>query len=205
MLNNSYNTNNSLNDLAKLLFNEYENPISASQGYDYSYPRKRNNRFISQNTLPNEDKIFFYNNSSVDWNTAKKDIFASLSWSKLQIGERVEVEDIIEDLFLSATPSATMKWIYDLVLNNTENVLLLCTLLHALSHIDYDKVYPNGPMFAMAMLSSKDRRVVAYAMKAFSNWNDKDSLKYANNIAPQQDWAKKEWNRIVSYIEKNGD
>lgn len=205
MIGNNYNTYNSLSNLAKLLFKEYEDSISLSQTYDYSFSRPLKNGFRSQNTVPNDDRIFFDDKNTVEWDTAKKDIFASLSWSKLQVGERVEAEDIIEDLFVSATPSAAMKWIYEVALNNMGNALLLCTLLHALSHFEYEKIYPNGPMFAMAMLSSKDRRVVSYAMKAFSNWNAKDSLKYAKNIAPQQDWAKKEWNRIVSYIEENGD
>lgn len=205
MISNSYNTYNSLGDLPKLLFKEYEDSNSQSQIYDYSFSRPLKNGFRSKNTVQNDDRIIFDDKNTVDWDAAKKDIFASLSWSKLQVGERVEAEDIIEDLFVSATPSGAMEKIYEVALNNSGNALLLCTLLHALSHFEYEKIYPKGPMFAMAMFSSNDSRVVSYAMKAFSNWNAKDSLKYANNFAPKQDWAIKEWNRIVSYIKENGD
>ena len=84
-------------------------------------------------------------------------------------------------------------------------MLLLCTLIHALSHLDYEQSYPYGPMMAMTMLGHDDQRVVSYAIKAFSNWNSKDSLEYMINFSPKQSWAKKEWDRVVNYIKENGD
>lgn len=58
---------------------------------------------------------------------------------------------------------------------------------------------------AMAMFAHDDKRVVGYAIKAFSNWNSKDSLKYIEHMQPKEIWAKREMNRIIEYIKMNGD
>ena len=57
----------------------------------------------------------------------------------------------------------------------------------------------------MATLGHPDKNVVSYSMKAFSNWNSKDSLKYVTYTSPKQAWAEREWKRIQKYIKENGD
>ena len=150
-------------------------------------------------------QLWFINSEQVDWEVAEKDIFSSLSWDKIQIGEPLEVESIIQDLIAQTSAKDTYEWIYKLFLNNSSDILLLCTLMHASSHLDYELTYPFGPMMAMTLLNHDDKRVVSFAIKAFSNWNSKDSLKYVCNFGPKQIWAKKEWDRVVKYIEENGD
>lgn len=54
----------------------------------------------------------------------------------------------------------------------------LYTLFHALLHMEYDEVIPNGPTMAMASLGHKGERVVGYALKASANWNAKVSLRF---------------------------
>ena len=152
-----------------------------------------------------QPKLWFVNTDKVDWEAARKNIFSSLSWNKLQVGEPTELEFIIEDLIAETSVKDTADLIYKLFLENSSDILLNCTIMHALSHIEYEVIYPYGPMMAMTMLSHDDKRVVSFAIKAFSNWNSKDSLKYVKNLSPKQEWAKKEWNRVVDYIEKNGD
>lgn len=152
-----------------------------------------------------QPQLWFVNSRTVNWKEAEKDIFSSLSWDDIQIGEPTETEFIIEDLIAETSVKDTSKWVYELFLENSSNILLLCTLMHALSHIDYELTYPYGPMMAMAMLSHDDKNVVSFAIKAFSNWNSKDSLKYVKNFSPKQTWARKEWDRVVNYIEENGD
>ena len=139
------------------------------------------------------------------WEMLKKDIFASLNWEDLQVGYYTEIEDYIDDMLSQESRESTIRWIYSLALEDAKNTLLICTLLHALSHIDYEKVYPYGPMLAMTQLSHKDKCVVGYAIKAFSNWNSKHSLNYVENYSPSQTWAKREWLRVVNYIKENGD
>lgn len=140
-----------------------------------------------------------------DWSSLQNEMFASLNWRSIEIGEPTEAEYIIEDLIRRTSSKETMEWVYDLFLSNAENILLLCTLIHSLSHIEYELVYPQGPMMAMAMFSYDDKRVVGYAIKAFSNWNSKDSLKYIMHMQPKEAWAKREMNRVIDYIKINGD
>lgn len=138
-------------------------------------------------------------------NEAEQDIKASLDWQSIQIGEPTEAEFIIEDLITQISVNDVMVWVYDLFLNNADNPLMVCTLIHALSHLEYELIYPQGPMMAMAMFGSTDKRVVGFAVKAFSNWNSKDSLKYINNFKPKEKWAEKELDRVINYIRENGD
>ena len=141
----------------------------------------------------------------VDWTKAKQDIMSSLDWQSIQVGEPVEAEVIIKGLIDRTSVKDAMAWLYDFFLNNAQNPLLVCTLVHALSHIDYELIYPQGPMMAMAMFSSRDKRVLGFAVKAFSNWNSKDSLKYITNYHPSEKWAEKKLDRVIEYIEKYGD
>ncbi len=152
-----------------------------------------------------QPQYWFIDSKTVNWENAKEEIFSSLNWGKIQIGEPTEIEFIINDLISETSVKDTSEWIYELFLHNSSNVLLLCTLIHALSHLDYEQSYPYGPMMAMTMLGHDDPRVVSYAIKAFSNWNSKDSLEYMINFSPKQSWAKKEWDRVVNYIKENGD
>lgn len=154
----------------------------------------------------NQPELWFVNvEKKVDWEKVKKDIFSNLNWDDVQIGEPTETEWIIENLIQETSSKKVFEWIYDLVLDNASNTLLICTIMHALSHIDYEEIYPYGPMLGMAMLGHDDKRVVAFSIKTFSNWNSKDSLRYVKNFSPKQDWAKKEWDKVVEYIEENGD
>ena len=140
-----------------------------------------------------------------NWDRFRDEIFSSLNWRNIEIGEPTEAEYIIDDLIRETTPKDTMEWVYNIFLDNIDNILLLCTLIHSLSHIEYELVYPQGPMMAMAMFTHDDKRVVGYAIKAFSNWNSKDSLKYIEHMQPKEIWAKREMNRIIEYIKMNGD
>lgn len=141
-----------------------------------------------------------------DWKEAEKELWASLSWESIKIGFPTEAEDIMREIIQKTSAAMASKWIYDLFLNNTSNTLLACTLIHAFSHLEYELVYPFGPMMALAMLNQKDRMVVQFAIKAFSNWNSKHSLEYMENtLPPSEPWAAKEWEKVKSYIRKYGD
>ena len=140
-----------------------------------------------------------------DWNAAKDCIFSSLDWHCLRAGEPTEVEDLLRGWMRDTSVNEVMPWLYRLTLEHSGNTLLLCTVLHALSHLEYDEVYPYGPMLAMAELSHTNKTVIFFAIKSFSNWNAKNSLKYLKDHEPQYGWAKREWRRVCTYIRENGD
>lgn len=141
----------------------------------------------------------------IDWFKVEQDIMASLDWQSVQVGEPVEAEFIIKELIDRTSVKDAMEWVYNFFLNNARDSLLACTLIHALSHIDYELIYPQGPMMAMAMFGSTDKRVLGFAVKAFSNWNSRDSLKYLTSYRPREKWAEKELDRVIEYIKEYGD
>ena len=57
----------------------------------------------------------------------------------------------------------------------------------------------------MASLNHVDDRVIGYAIKAFSNWNSKRTINLMKTNIPNIPWAKKEWTKVLEYIEKYGD
>ena len=90
--------------------------------------------------------IMVVSGNGQNWDRFRDEIFSSLNWRSIEIGEPTEAEYIIDDLIRETTPKDTMEWVYNIFLNNIDNILLLCTLIHSLSHIEYELVYPQGPM-----------------------------------------------------------
>lgn len=165
-------------------------------------------KMLFDNAMPLEKEIpirVFDSKKDVDWEKAKNDAFTTLSWDDLKIGEVSKLEEIIENLISLSSQVETLSWLNKLFLDYNYNVLFICTLLHTLSHMEYDEVIPQGPTMAMASLSHKDERVVGYAIKAFANWNSKDTLNYMRTTEPAIKWVNKEWNRVIKYIEEFGD
>lgn len=148
---------------------------------------------------------FFDSKIDIDWEKAELDIFQSLNFDSLKIGEISEMEVIIKKIISLSSQTETLSWINNAFLKYNPNALFICTLLHTLSHMEYDEVIPNGPTMAMASLSHEDERVVGYAIKAFENWNSKTTLTFMKSTKPRSIWAFKEWQRVQEYIGEFGD
>lgn len=189
------------------MLKEYSEPASKNSTHVVNYLGDVITEIKDKTTVQaiKETAVQIIPTSVPEWNKAEQDIKASLDWQSLQIGEPTEAEFIIEDLISQTSVIDTMVWVYDLFLNNADNALMACTLIHALSHLEYELIYPQGPMMAMAMFGSTDKRVVGFAVKAFSNWNSKDSVKYIEHFKPRWKWAERELDRIINYIRENGD
>lgn len=168
-------------------------------------------KYFFEDSLPNEIamegeiKFRVFDASDIDWEAAKKDIFLSLDWNDLKIGEVNEMENVVRNLVSMSSQNDTLTWLNQLYLEYNKNVLFVCTLLHTLSHMEYEEIIPQGPTMAMASLNHEDDRVIGYAIKAFSNWNSKNTIDLMQTNIPRIPWARKEWNRVLEYIEKYGD
>lgn len=77
----------------------------------------------------------------------------------------------------------------------------LISLLHAISHLDYELVSDSGPYLAGMCLNHKNLEVREFALKAFENWQSKDTLDYLQNIAFEQQWMQEYLVKIIRYIE----
>lgn len=150
-------------------------------------------------------KLRVFDVSDINWEAAEKDIFLSLNWNDLKIGEVNEMENVVRNLVSMSSQNDTLSWLNQLYLDHNKNVLFVCTLLHTLSHMEYEETLPNGPTMAMASLNHEDDRVIGYAIKAFSNWNSKNTIGLMETNVPNIPWARKEWNRVLEYIKEYGD
>lgn len=168
-------------------------------------------KYFLENSLPNEiaieENVEFrvFDASDIDWKAAEKDIFLSLDWNDLKIGEVNEMENVVRNLVSMSSQNDTLTWLNRLFLEHNKNALFVCTLLHTLSHLEYEEVIPHGPTMAMASLNHEDDRVIGYAIKAFSNWNSKKTIDLMKTNIPNIPWARKEWDRVLEYVEKYGD
>lgn len=143
--------------------------------------------------------------TDIDWGKIEQDILLSLNWNDLKTGEINEMETIVRNLISMSSQKKTLEWLNDLYLEYNDNALFMCTLFHTLSHMEYEEVLPNGPTMAMASLNHKNDKVIGYAIKAFSNWNSKKTIKLMQTNIPRIPWANKEWNRVLEYITIHGD
>lgn len=189
---------------------EYSTTLSNSilKRYEKMFLRKyKHDQYEFELFKLNEDVPVrvFDADQDIDWEKAEKEIFLTMNWHDLKNSETGEMEDIVRNLMGMSSETRTMEWLNKLFLKNNDNPLFICTLLHVISHMEYEEVYPNGPTMAMASLTNKDERVVGYGIKAFANWNVKNTLPYMRCNEPGAEWAKKEWLRVIEYIEEHGD
>lgn len=152
-----------------------------------------------------QNLTFRCNLSDLDWSIAEKEIKYSLSWQTLKVGDVSEMENVVRTLINRSSRVKVLTWLNDLFLQYNGNSLFVCSLLHTLSHMEYEEVFPQGPTMAMASLNHVDDRVVGYAIKAFSNWNTKATLSLMRTNIPRFHWAREQWKAVMDYIEKYGD
>lgn len=159
---------------------------------------------ISHITL-DQNVAFNYNLSDLDWSIAEKEIRHSLSWQTLKVGDISDMEETVRTLINRSSRVKVLTWLNKLFLQYNRDSLFVCSLLHTLSHMEYEEVFPHGPTMAMASLNHVDDKVVGYAIKAFSNWNTKTTLSLMRTNIPRFHWAKEQWEAVIDYIEKYGD
>jgi len=113
-------------------------------------------------------------NSRTFW--SRKDNFickllASLRADTFEPGYGAHCEKLIEDS-LMVNSRVTRDWLVETFDNHIHDTHILEGLLHAISHLDYKLVYPQGRTMAIVGLCHKDVMVRDFAIKAFENWED---------------------------------
>ncbi|MCM3611680.1 hypothetical protein M4S82_10490 [Planococcus sp. MERTA32b] len=122
-------------------------------------------------------------------NMIRNDIF--------EAGYSSSSEDFFKSM-LKDDPSNTKKWLNSVYLRNFYDVKVLVGILHIISHIDYEVVFPEGQTMAVAALMHQDIEVREYALKAFENWGHAESLSILRNIKCEENWLQDYLNDIIS-------
>lgn len=99
-------------------------------------------------------------------------------------------------------PVLTRDWISKLFLNNIQNEHVVIGILHILSHLDYDQVYPQAQIMAIAGLSHKSAEIREYAIKAFENWANPDSVSILKAINCPEKWLQEYLLQVIADLER---
>lgn len=87
---------------------------------------------------------------------------------------------------------AAMNGISKLYMDNLtlegRNVNILVGILHMISHLPYDEVYPQGQMLALCAISHRNNEVAEYGIKCFENWEHKDGAKKLRTVKFSTSW-----------------
>lgn len=78
-------------------------------------------------------------------------------------------------------------------------------ILKMISCIPYEAIAPNGQIMAMGLLTNKDLSVRDKAIQCFEKWNSKKGLNYLRNIECSPGWLQKYVDKVIMYIEREGD
>lgn len=116
-------------------------------------------------------------------------------------GEIPESEKYVRDVLSEIGTERTMSWLTHIYETNFDKPAILIGLLHILSHFSYTAVSPNGPIMALALLQHKSVSVREFAIKAFENWNNKQSLLFLKNIKCDQQWLQDYLDEVICDIE----
>lgn len=103
---------------------------------------------------------------------------------------------------LKEDPGRTTTWLGTIFLDCHNNSRILFGLLHILSHIRYEVIYPYGQIIALAALSHKSVEVKEGAVRAFENWANTDSLKYLKTVKCEEKWLAEYIDEVISQLEE---
>ena len=143
--------------------------------------------------------------NDISYELFKERILSSADYREVIPGNRTTVEEIIYDTFSKEQNEIVLNWLNRIFLEASESKAVIANLLFAISHMEYEDVYPVGPTLAMLALNNSNCVLVELAIHAFENWSAKDSLVYLKFYRPKDALNQKDWNRVIKYLEENGD
>ena len=163
--------------------------------YKYSIPLFANNNKI----------IVTKDTSAISYDWFKNRIADVADYSEVVPGNYTAVEQVLCDAFLLDSREKVLQWLNQVFLEKSESKAIIANILFAISHLEYEDVYPVGPTLAMLALNNPNRVLVELAIHAFENWGSKDSIKYLESYRPVDSLNQKNWDRVIKYLKENGE
>lgn len=133
----------------------------------------------------------------------EKKLLAIMANENYTSGEVSASESFVESIIQQMGVDCTMGWLMQVYETNYHRSNILIGILHMLSHFSYNLVNPYGPIMALALLQHKSSSVREFAIKAFENWNSKDSLVFLKNIRCDQVWLQEYLDEVILDIEND--
>ena len=168
-------------------------PPPADCNYNIPLLSKNNKIIVTQDT------------SEISYSWFKDRIVSVADYSEVVPGNYTAVEQVIFDAFSLESREKVLQWLNQVFLEKSKSKAIIANILFAISHLEYEDVYPVGPTIAMLALNNTNRVLVELAIHAFENWGSKDSIQYLESYKPDDLLNQKNWNRVIEYVRKNGD
>ena len=129
-------------------------------------------------------------------------ILSIIREQELEYGYESPAEQFIREK-LSEAPAVAKEWLGNLFLEYFDAPDVLVALLHAISHFDYNDIFPTGQMMALAALRYQNPEVRESAVRAFENWGNSDSLlKVLRAIRFREEWLQNYVEQVVRDLEQ---
>jgi len=143
-------------------------------------------------------------NSSREIDELKKVFFSNfiqiLNDSNFEYGYSSSAEQFILKA-LDSYGIYVREWINEVFIDNFSNEAVLESILRIISHFSYQDMYPQGMTMAIAALSHESIVVKENAIRAFENWENKESLEYLKSISVCDQWLNEYLLQVITYLE----
>lgn len=110
-------------------------------------------------------------------------------------------EIFVEEL-LKHQPIITMQLLNEIMLEYFSQTKIVVGILHILSHLDYETVYPQGQTMAGMALSHQSVEVREMAVKAFENWGNAHSVIFLKSVRIEEKWLSDYVSQLISDLEE---
>ena len=77
----------------------------------------------------------------------------------------------------------------------------LIGVLHTISHLNYEDLYPIGVSIAVGALNHRNQEVCEYAIKCFENWNHPDGVKKLKTVQFAFKWLEEYASAVIEEID----
>ena len=110
--------------------------------------------------------------------------------------------DALVRRYIELNPLLTRDWISKAYMEYLTNIPILVGLLRVIARLDYEEIYPQGQMVAIAALSHKDTEVKDCGVRAFESWGPLESLRILENLHVSPQWLQKYVERVIFHLRK---
>lgn len=120
-------------------------------------------------------------------------------------GETSDSEHYILDRYNQGQIDYVADALMEVYSSNLGEAHILEGILTMISCVPYDAIAPKGQIMAMGLLTNKNLSVRDKAIQCFEKWNSKKGLAYLKNIECSPAWLQKYVNKVIKYIERDGN
>ena len=93
-------------------------------------------------------------------------------------------------------------WISDLFLKNYSDPFITCAILRVIAHFDYQQMYPQGMIMAIACAPHKNTDVRECCVRCFESWGAPETLSILRSISFSKDWLDEYLKGVISDLER---